>query len=161
MKFFEIVPQGTNIDFIGKFKIFLGFSVVIGILFLFAIFTKGLNYGIDFTGGTVLQVKFADPIASDKVRDLLNELGAPEASVVSAGEKDREYLITARTEDGTKGKAPLAKRLTDKVGADKLTIAKSDVVGPKECAQLQSSAILSLVLSVLLIMVASVLCARA
>lgn len=153
MKFFEIIPQGTNIDFIGKFKFFIVLSIVTAIALIVGMFTKGLNYGIDFTGGTVIQAKFTQPTPSDKVRELMKEIGAPDASVVAADQKNIEYLITARSEGGEKGTSPLAKRLVDKVGASAVTIEKADVVGPKVGAQLKTSAMLSLFLSVLLIMI--------
>jgi len=152
MKFFQLVPTNTNFDFISKAPVFIGASVVILVALIIGINTKGFNYGIDFTGGTVMQVKFADPTPSDQVRDLMKELGAPEASVVSSDNTNQEYLITSRgaTEE-SKGVA-LADQLRQKLG-NKVTIEKSDVVGPKVGKQLKSSAILSLFLSILLIMI--------
>lgn len=152
-KFFELIPTNTNINFIGKFPAFVTISVITLIALLIGINTKGFNYGIDFTGGTVVQVKFAKPIESDKVRDLMAELGAKEASVVSSGEKDKEYLITSRAVVDEKGSTPLSKKLIEKMGADGVTIQKADVVGPKVGNQLKSSAMISLFLSILLIMI--------
>lgn len=96
MKFFQIVPTHTNINFIGKFKYFITFSIVSGIVTIVAIFTHGFNYGIDFSGGTVMQIKFAQPRHPDDVRKLISDLGEPDASVVSLGSEGKEYLITVR-----------------------------------------------------------------
>jgi preprotein translocase subunit SecF len=96
MKFFQIVPTHTNIDFIGKFKYFIAFSIISGIATIAAVFLHGFNYGIDFSGGTVMQIKFAQPRNSEDVRKLISELGEPDASVVSLGADSREYLITVR-----------------------------------------------------------------
>lgn len=57
--------QDTNFDFIGKQKITIGLSsilIVIGIVSIF--FHKGLNYGIDFSGGTIVQVQFKTAVTS-------------------------------------------------------------------------------------------------
>lgn len=151
MKFFQLVPSGTNIDFIGKFPMFIGLSILTGLALLIGIFTKGFNYGIDFTGGTVLQVKFAQPTHSDEVRKIMDELGAEGASVVAADKLDQEYLITVRNVVDEKGKEqPLSRKFQDRMGA-KATIQKADVVGPKVGEQLKWSALYSLIVSVLLI----------
>ena len=47
-KFFELIPQGTNIDFIGKFKYFITMSVILGIATIIGMFSHGLNYGLNF-----------------------------------------------------------------------------------------------------------------
>lgn len=60
-KFFELVPDNTNIKFIDKFPIFVAFSVIAIIATGIGVATEGLNYGVDFTGGTVVQVKFRRP----------------------------------------------------------------------------------------------------
>ncbi len=161
MKFFQIVPTNTNIDFIGKFKYFMAFSIISGIAVITAIFTHGFNYGIDFTGGSVMQVKFSKPMHSDEVRKLITDLGDPEASVVALGANSQEYLITSRPVEKTipgtaaakeKNKAPtLSALLVQKVGKDQITVQKADEVGPKVGAELKSAALRSLIYSVLLI----------
>lgn len=152
MKFFQLVPSDTNIDFISKFPIFIVGSTVVAIALLVGINTKGFNYGIDFTGGSLVQAKFAQATESDDVRKIVAELGAPDASVVSTDKTQQEYLITAPAPKDAKDTVPLGAKLTQKLG-DKVTILKSDVVGPKVGKQLKTSAMLSLFLSILLIMI--------
>jgi len=150
MKFFQIVPTDTNYDFIGKFKYFITFSVVSGILVIAGLLTKGLNYGIDFTGGTVIQAKFKNAENAEQVRKLVAELGEGDASVVALGDANQEYLITTRTAS-EKGANPLNKRLVEKLGADQVTIEKVDIVGPKVGAELRTASLLALIYSVILI----------
>lgn len=155
MKFFQLVPSDTNIDFISKFPIFIVGSTVLAIALLVGINTKGFNYGIDFTGGSLVQAKFTQPTESDDVRKIVADLGAPDASVVSTDKTQQEYLITApapKEAQGGNASVPLGNRLKEKLG-DKITIQKSDVVGPKVGQQLKTSAMLSLFLSILLIMI--------
>lgn len=155
MKFFEFIPSGTNIDFIGKFKYFLAFSIIAGIAIIVGIFTKGLNYGIDFTGGTVMQIKFKEPRPTEDVRKLMDAVQEKDASVVSLGEGHLEYLITTRTAGSNKDakNLPLNKKLVDHLGADKVQILSADIVGPKVGAELKLAALRSLFYTVLLIMV--------
>jgi preprotein translocase subunit SecF len=152
MKFFELVPNNMNFDFIGKFKLFVFISVLSVGASVAGMLTRGFNFGIDFTGGTVVQVKFSEPRAIDEVRRTMDELGAKEASVVAMDQTGIEYMITARAIQDTKEKN-LPQQIVDKIGADKVTISQADVVGPKVGSELKASAIRSLIYTVILIMV--------
>ena len=75
MKRIRLVPDGTNIDFMkARFICFaLGIVVILGSFVLFA--TKGLNYGIDFTGGAEIQVALPADWDTAKLRDALGKGG--------------------------------------------------------------------------------------
>lgn len=150
MKFFQIVPSDTNFDFIGKFRYFMALSILSLVGVVAGISTKGLNYGIDFTGGSVMQLKFSQAQKTEEVRKVLEELNDKDASVVALGKDNQEFLITSRTEHTT-GTSPLNKRLVDKVGSDKVQVLSVDIVGPKVGAELKQAALLSLIYSVILI----------
>ncbi len=149
MKFFELIPP-TNIDFIGKFKFFMAISGLLVILSAVGVFTKGLNFGIDFTGGSVIQVHFKSATDIEQIRKIMEELGEAEASVVALDANQQDYMITARSAADTKAE-PLNKRFLGKVGSDKVTIQSADIVGPKVGAELKSSAVQALIYSILLI----------
>lgn len=152
MKFFQLIPSETKIDFIGKFYLFVAISILtIGAAF-FGMATKGFNFGVDFTGGTVVQARFSSPKRAEEVRTIMTELGEKDASVVEANREKTEYLITARTLQ-TKDQPTLDKRLVEKVGAAGVTILSTDVVGPKVGVELKEAALRSLFYSVVLIMV--------
>jgi len=147
MKFFTLIPKDTQIDFIGKFKYFLIFSGVTLVAVVAGVAQKGLNFGVDFTGGTVIQAQFTQARTAESVRSLVAELGDKEASVVSLGTQNTDYLITSRTE--VQGK-PLNEKLQEREGTG-VQIQSVDVVGPKVGAELKKAAFLSLIYSVLLI----------
>ncbi len=153
MRFFQIVSPDTNFDFIGKFKYFLAFSIISLIAVIAGMYTKGLNYGIDFTGGTAINVKFAAPKSPEDVRKLVADAGEADASVVAAGTEGTDYIITARTVKETTDIAPLDKRLAEKAGASNFVIQSVDIVGPKVGAELKKAALMSLFYSILLIAV--------
>jgi len=147
MKFFTLIPKETQIDFVGKFKYFLIFSILALMAVIAGVAQKGLNFGVDFTGGTVIQAQFTQARTAESVRSLVAELGDKDASVVSLGTQNTDYLITSRTD--AQGK-PLNERLQEKEGTS-IQIQSVDVVGPKVGADLKKAAALSLIYSILLI----------
>ena len=59
----QLIRPDINLDFVGKRKIFLIFSLSLIVLSILVLFFKGMNYGIDFTGGTLVQVQFNKQIS--------------------------------------------------------------------------------------------------
>ncbi|MEZ4752235.1 MAG: protein translocase subunit SecF [Bdellovibrionota bacterium] len=148
---FTLIKPDTHIDFISKAGIFSALSILVVIGCLVGIFTKGFNFGIDFTGGTVVQVKFAEPKTAEDVRTLVNEIGQSNASVIALGEEKREYMITIPPVEDESKIIPLAERIVGKVGKDHVEIEKVDVVGPKVGQDLKWAALKSLFYSIILI----------
>ena len=70
IKYFQLLPK-TNIDFIGMRKIFFALSGALMLACLGSVIFKGMNYGIDFTGGTVVQVQFGGDIGIGDIRKAL------------------------------------------------------------------------------------------
>ena len=150
IRFFQLVPPGTQFNFIGKFKYFITFSILSGILVVGLIFWHGFHYGIDFTGGTVLQVQFDRAMPPDKVRAILSGAGAADAVVVGLGSTGREYIITVRTV-AQKGELALKERLRQLSGTNPFQILKEDVVGPKVGAELKMASLRALFYSIIII----------
>jgi len=105
-KFFEIIKPGTNYEFIGRSKYWIGLSVVltaitIVMLFMnvFVIKSRGhwLNWGVDFRGGTELMIEFSKPVDAGDLRKALAESGHENADVVRyddpSGQKKNNYMI--------------------------------------------------------------------
>ena len=152
MKFFQVIPSETHIDFIGKFKFISSISLVLSIVAVGAIITKGFHYGVDFTGGTVMQVRFTPGKTAEEVRKTIADLGDPGASVVATSTDNKDYLITSQSL-ATAGEDPLNKRLLTKLGPQQVEIHQADVVGPKVGEELKGSAIKALFYSIILITV--------
>lgn len=95
MKFnsFDIVPHGTKFDFVGKRNI----AVVLSILVNVAVIgwsIQGLNFGVDFAGGTEMEVKFGAAVDAGAIRKGVEELGFKDASVQTYGpEAEHTFLI--------------------------------------------------------------------
>jgi len=96
----QLVPPGTNIPFIAVRKFFFAFSLclVLGSLFIFAI--RGLNYGIDFQGGILLEVKTQGPADIAGMRSTLGALGLGEVALQGFGAPDDVLIRLAKQEGG-------------------------------------------------------------
>lgn len=93
----ELIKPNININFIGQQKLWgtiSGIGVIVSLILAFIF--PGLKYGIDFTGGTEIQLQFKKDISIDKIRSTLVKLGYPSAEVVSVGEKKNEYIIRVK-----------------------------------------------------------------
>lgn len=81
----EIIKKQTQINFLGWRKIALAASLIFVLICLLSIFTRGLNFGIDFTGGTLVEVGYSDSVAIESVRDSLAGDGFGDAVVQHFG----------------------------------------------------------------------------
>ncbi|MCX4244638.1 protein translocase subunit SecF [Paraliomyxa miuraensis] len=100
-KFFELVPPGTNFKFVENRWRFIGLSIVLIVLSLASLVynqvTSGspLNMGIDFAGGSQIQLAFAEdqPVDIERVRGALDELGYEGSSAVEVPDRANEVLV--------------------------------------------------------------------
>jgi len=92
---FELVPHGTHIDFIGKRRICAAISVGLLLISLAAAGVRGVKLGIDFAGGTEVQVRFLPGVdaAEGPVREVVTGCGVEDASVVRYGGGSSEFLL--------------------------------------------------------------------
>jgi preprotein translocase subunit SecF len=92
-KSFDIIPHGTKFDFVGKRHIAVVLSLIVNITVLGWSF-KGLNFGVDFAGGTEMEVKFASTVDAGAIRKGVEELGFKDASVQTYGpDAENTFLI--------------------------------------------------------------------
>jgi preprotein translocase subunit SecF len=151
-----------KIDFVGKIGLFVGLSTVLVVLSLAVIWFKGLNYGIDFAGGTEVQVLFKVETDAANIREIVNGLGLGEAQVQQFGEAE-EFLVRFQNDDtksdseqNEQNKArveSLTKAFSEKFGEANAEIRRVDTVGPQVGSQLKKNALLALFYSLLLILI--------
>jgi preprotein translocase subunit SecF len=93
-KTFDIIPHDTKIDFVGKRRIAVVLSLAANLaVILWAVF-HGLNFGVDFAGGTEMEVKFARAVDAGQIREAVESLGFSGASVQTYGdEEEHSFLI--------------------------------------------------------------------
>ncbi|MCH6575711.1 MAG: protein translocase subunit SecF [Bacteroidetes bacterium] len=137
--------KDTNIDFIGKRKIGMIISlafIIVGLISL--IFHGGPRLGIDFLGGTLVQMKFDKPVASVEVRSAVSAAGYEGAVIQQFGD-DREVLIRILEAEGSREDAKI---ISDALGnyfaGNAYEIRKVEKVGPKIGAELRGNAVLAI-----------------
>jgi preprotein translocase subunit SecF len=93
-KTFDILPHGTKFDFVGKRRIAVTLSLVANLAVLLWAGFHGLNFGVDFAGGTEMEIKFSRAVDPGQIRKSVEELGFTDASVQTYGaESDHAFLI--------------------------------------------------------------------
>jgi preprotein translocase subunit SecF len=92
-KSFDIIPHGTKFDFVGKRHIAVVLSLIVNLAVVGWAF-RGLNFGVDFAGGTEMEVKFSAVVDPGAIRRSVEELGFKDASVQTYGpESENTFLI--------------------------------------------------------------------
>src|SRR5512135_937749 len=99
MEFFKIKK---DVPFMSYGKITTSISLVTFILAVFFLATRGLNFGVDFTGGTVMEVHYAQSADIDKVRAQMAGMGMPDALVQNFG-SSRDVLIQVPLKENVAG----------------------------------------------------------
>src|SRR5215471_11505765 len=89
----QLIRPDINLDFVGKRHFFVLLSTAINILAIVLLFTKGLNYGVDFVGGSVVQVQFQGATNADAIRRSLAPLDLGEINVQDFGSAGHQYLL--------------------------------------------------------------------
>lgn len=139
----------TNIDFISKQKVtgFLSIALIVaGIASL--IMKGGPLLSIDFTGGTVAQVKFEKPVELGQLRETLSDYGFKGAEIVEFGSPD-EILIKTQFSGSS---SEISEKLTLALG-NSFTLRRVESVGPKIGKELQTDALKAIGLALLLILI--------
>jgi preprotein translocase subunit SecF len=173
----EVFNPNSNIDFLGWRKVSLTISLVLIIVSLGAIFTRGLNYALDFTGGVLVEAEYKDPVETADVRAALEAAGLGDALVQSIG-GSREVAIRLRLgkasdaaskpADADASKGPTAsgadvKKKTDQLADDvfsalkakrqDVSIKRTDIVGPQVGDELKSDGVTAVLFVIIGIMI--------
>jgi len=149
-------------DFVKNISLFGGISVVMVLASLIFLSVKGINYGIDFKGGTEIQVKFNDPITIKQLRNSVETLQLGEVGVQSFGEGN-EFIIRFIGEKGASDKETNEKlntvitrvkeKMTETFAASGVEIRRVDTVGPQVGAELKRNGFLAVFYCLLVILI--------
>jgi len=150
----EIFPPDTRFDIVGKWRIFAGASVLAAVLSVLLLGFKGLNMGIDFRGGTLVQVRFDKTQTIGKIRSAVISLSLGDTVVQEFG-SNREYLIRVeKSLSTTRGVGEkVAGVLSKEFGKDTFEIRRTESVGPKVGADLRQKALSSMLFALIGILI--------
>lgn len=144
----EFIKSGSNVNFVGKMKRAFSFSLVMIVISVASVIMHGgLNYGIDFAGGTLVQIKFQKEPPIDGVRNAFRTIGLENSIIQSFGTNEVVIRTTESSSDpkGLSGKIDDA--LSTAFGKGSYEIRRVEVVGPKVGKDLTRKAILAIVFS--------------
>ena len=142
----ELIPRGLNIDFVGKAKFCITLSLLIILLGVGSIIVHGgLNEGIDFSGGTLIQLRFSQPADLRGVREALDTIGMGKAIVQHYGDAHEVLIrIAQRTSEGQDIGAQVQRALQERVPGLTIDIRRLEAVGAQVSTELRHQAVFAL-----------------
>jgi len=145
----ELIKPGTNINFVGKMKIAFACSLLMIIISIVSvIWHGGLNLGIDFSGGTLIQIKFQKEPPIKSIRSVFTSLGLENSIIQQFGSDEVVVRTTGLSSDLLRD---ISRRLEDALGRaygrGASLVQRVEVVGPKVGSDLRNKAIMALVFS--------------
>ena len=139
--------MNTKIDFVAKFKLANALSALFFILSIIFILTKGLNYGIDFKGGTLIELRTDANVKASSIRLTLSKMNLGDINVKKFG-KEGDYLIKVEQKDTNKNDLipQIKNQLIQGLNSD-VNFRRVENVGPKVSAELLESSIIAISLA--------------
>jgi preprotein translocase subunit SecF len=143
----ELIKKGTSIDFVGRFKTAIVVSLVLILVSMATVLIQGgLNLGIDFAGGNLVQVQFKEPVATEKIRQALLPVGMDRSIIQTMGED--EVVIRLASDVSAKDvSSRMSAALETFFGKNFFEIRRVEYVGPKVGDDLRNKAILAILFS--------------
>jgi preprotein translocase subunit SecF len=145
----EFFNPNSNVDFMGARKWAALLSVLIFLVSITALLVNGLKWGLDFTGGTQIQIAYPTPADLQLVRDHLYQAGFKEAQVISYG-SSKDVLISIAPNASENQGVQVDKVMEALPGATKLQV---EFVGPQVGQELATKGALAIIISLLATMI--------
>ena len=147
----QLFKNETRFDFMGQIKaamIISGIVILIGLGSV--VFSGGLKYGIDFAGGTLVQLQFKNPPDIEVIRDGLKTIGLGESTIQEFGSKKDILIRVERSEEKLEAVGAMVKRsLSGKFNSDEIIVERVEMVGPKVGRDLREKALLSILYAII------------
>ena len=146
--------ENTNYDFLGKRKMFYAISlaiIVIGFAVLFV--TKSIPLGIDFSGGTELQIKFEKEVNIGDLREAMDNAGFAGMELKTMGSERDVLLRTPMQEEGQLVSDKIQQGIKAKIKDNNFEVQRIDKVGPKIGAELRRNALFAVIFSLIAILI--------
>ena len=147
----QLFKDETRFDFMGQITaamIISGIVILIGLGSI--VFSGGLKYGIDFAGGTLVQLQFKNPPDIEVIRDGLKTIGLGESTIQEFGSKKDILIRVERSEEKLEAVGAMVKRsLSGKFHSDDIIVERVEMVGPKVGRDLREKALLSILYAII------------
>ncbi|MGE4268529.1 MAG: protein translocase subunit SecF [Deferribacterales bacterium] len=151
---FQLIKQGTKIDFMGKAYYFFAFSGLLIAISIALMVTKGFNYGIDFAGGSIIQVKFEKAPDLNAIRSVVDELKLGETIIQNFGTDEEVLIRVVKNDKDLKNVSDSIKLgLQEKMKDNKFEVERVEQVGPQVGKELKKMAIYAVLYSLIGILI--------
>ena len=128
----EIFKKVTHIDFMGKRKLAIVFSLLLMAIAIGAMVTRGLNFGLDFTGGTLIEVGYEQPVDLQEVRIALDKVGFGDAVVQHFGtSKDVLVRLAPRGGEDSEAIGDQILQVLNTASEGEVKMRRQEYVGPQ------------------------------
>jgi len=153
LKPIKFIKFDTHINFLSKIATFLTISIMLVILSIGTIFFKGLNFGIDFNGGTIIEVqKIIGNADVSEMRERLSSLDIGNTQLQEFG-KETDLLIRVEQNSDQEGsQQAIIKKITETIQSD-YEIRRIEVVGPKVSGELIQKGITAVIASIVCVLI--------
>ena len=145
MKTLKLIKQNTNIQFLKYKKITLSISIIFCLISFFSLFINGLNFGIDFKGGSLIEVKSDESINISDVRSKLSLLNLGDVQIQNFG-SEKNVLVRVEASSSENNSSVLSMITNELEIFGK--IQRTEVVGPKISSELIQKGILAIISAV-------------
>ncbi len=149
MALIKRIPIEPKFDFMSKQNLFLIFSAVLILGSVLLVLTRGLNFGVDFRGGILIEVQTDGPADLSPMRADLGGLGLGEVTLQTFGEDDDVLINIERQEGDEKAQIAAIERVKEALGDRVVEYRRTEFVGPKVGSELKRAGVLATVLSLL------------
>jgi preprotein translocase SecF subunit len=152
MEIYKLIPHDTNINFIANRRYAYVFSIVATLVSILAFIFNGLNFGIDFQGGYVMEIRAQEEIDLGSLRDKLSALDIGDVYLQEFGSKNDVLIRIPSSGENQRGQNVSLEKVKSCIG-DSVEYRKIEKIGPKVGNELVHDAILSVVISLLAILI--------
>lgn len=152
----KLVPQETSFDFFSHWKVWLGISAFLMVVAFGSFMVRGLNYGIDFRGGTTIRTESAQPVDVGAYRGVLDELDIGDVLISEVfdpafGDDENVAMIRIQAQDEQEAATPetiaAVEAALASVAPD-IKFVSVESVGPKVSGELIQTAVIAVVLAI-------------
>jgi len=151
MRPIRFIPDDTSYRFMWYARFFYALSGLLMIASVVLFATKGLNFGIDFKGGTVIEIQTKGPADLASIRSTLGALALGEVEIQGLGSPD-QVMIRVGTQPGEEGQQETLNRIRQALGPD-VTYLRTEIVGPKVSAELAQTGTMAVLISMVGILI--------
>lgn len=150
----KLIPDNTSIDFLGKRMVCAFLSAALIVATIGLLLTKGLNYGIDFAGGTLVQIQTANEPEVKTVRSTLSESGFEGFSIQTFDGSKNEFLIRVPVKEGVTSQE-VSQEVVSSLSeiAQGIDVRRVEFVGPQVGDELKKKGLIAILLSLLAILI--------